>query len=58
MGEVKWLTVVSSNGAAEVGLLLEPTYFPPATVYQKALFDPGSRSHPLASTISRRNLNI
>ena len=41
MGEFKWLTVVPPEGAAAVELLLEPTHFPPAKVYQKALFDAG-----------------
>jgi catechol 2,3-dioxygenase-like lactoylglutathione lyase family enzyme len=37
MGEFRWLTVVSPEGAAGVELLLEPNHFPPAKVYQKAL---------------------
>jgi len=41
MGEFRWLTVVSPEGAAEVEMLLEPTQFPPAQVYKKALFDAG-----------------
>jgi len=41
MGEFRWLTVVSPEGAAGVEMLLEPTQFPPAQVYKKALFDAG-----------------
>lgn len=41
MGEYRWLTVVSPEGAHGVELLLEPTAFPPAKVYQQALFDAG-----------------
>jgi predicted enzyme related to lactoylglutathione lyase len=41
MGEFRWLTVTSPEGAAGVELVLEPMAFPPARVYQKALFDAG-----------------
>ena len=41
MGEFRWLTVASPEGADGVELVLEPTAFPPAKVYQKALFDAG-----------------
>jgi len=41
MGEARWLTVVSSEGTADVELLLEPMGFPPARTYQKALFEAG-----------------
>jgi catechol 2,3-dioxygenase-like lactoylglutathione lyase family enzyme len=41
MGEHKWLTVVSPEAPGEVELLLEPIGFPPARIYQKALFDAG-----------------
>ncbi len=41
MGEYRWLTVVAPEGHADVELLLEPTAFPPAQVYQKALFEAG-----------------
>ncbi len=41
MGEFRWLTVVSPEGAAGVELVLEPLGFPPARVYQKALYDAG-----------------
>jgi predicted enzyme related to lactoylglutathione lyase len=40
-GEYRWLTVVSPSGAHGIELLLEPMGFPPAKVYQKALFDAG-----------------
>jgi len=41
MGEFRWLTVVSPDGIEGVELVLEPMGFPPARVYQKALFDAG-----------------
>ena len=41
MGEYRWLTVTSPDGMAGVELVLEPVAFPPARVYQKALFDAG-----------------
>lgn len=41
MGSFRWLTVTSPEGAAGVELVLEPMAFPPARVYQKALFDAG-----------------
>lgn len=41
MGEFRWLTVCSPEGAAGVELVLEPTAFPPARTYQKALFEAG-----------------
>jgi predicted enzyme related to lactoylglutathione lyase len=41
MGEFRWLTVTSPEGAAGVELVLEPMAFPPARAYQKALFDAG-----------------
>jgi len=41
LGTFKWLTVVSPDAADGVELLLEPMEFPPAKVYQKALFDAG-----------------
>jgi len=40
MGEHRWLTVVSP-GSPDVEVLLEPMAFPPARVFQKALFDAG-----------------
>lgn len=41
MGEFRWLTVTSPEGVAGVELVLEPMAFPPARVYQKALFEAG-----------------
>lgn len=41
MGEFRWLTVSSPEGVAGVELVLEPLGFPPARVYQKALFEAG-----------------
>ena len=41
MGTFRWLTVSSPEGAEGVELVLEPMNFPPAKVYQKALFDAG-----------------
>jgi catechol 2,3-dioxygenase-like lactoylglutathione lyase family enzyme len=41
MGEYRWLTVISPDGIAGVELVLEPMAFPPARIYQKALFDAG-----------------
>jgi catechol 2,3-dioxygenase-like lactoylglutathione lyase family enzyme len=41
MGEYRWLTVISPDGIEGVELVLEPMHFPPARVYQKALFDAG-----------------
>lgn len=41
MGEFRWLTVSSPEGAYGVELVLEPLGFPPARLYQKALFDAG-----------------
>jgi catechol 2,3-dioxygenase-like lactoylglutathione lyase family enzyme len=41
MGEFRWLTVCSPEGAAGVELVLEPMGFPPARAYQKALFEAG-----------------
>ncbi len=41
MGQFRWLTVSSPDGASGVELVLEPMAFPPARVYQKALYDAG-----------------
>lgn len=41
MGQFRWLTVTSPEGAAGVELVLEPMAFPPARTYQKALFEAG-----------------
>lgn len=39
-GEFRWLTVVA-KGSENIEVVLEPMAFPPAVVYQKALFDAG-----------------
>jgi len=41
MGQFRWLTVASPEGAEGVELLLEPMGFAPAQTYQKALFAAG-----------------
>jgi catechol 2,3-dioxygenase-like lactoylglutathione lyase family enzyme len=41
MGQHRWLTVISPEGAAGVELVLEPIGFPPAHAYQTALFAAG-----------------
>jgi len=41
VGEFRWLTVISPDGIEGVELVLEPMSFPPAQVYQQALFDAG-----------------
>jgi predicted enzyme related to lactoylglutathione lyase len=41
MGEHRWLTVVSAEEPDGTEVVLEPCAFPPAKVYQKALFDAG-----------------
>ncbi len=41
IGEHKWLTVVSPEEQDGVELVLEPIGFPPAKVYQQALFEAG-----------------
>jgi catechol 2,3-dioxygenase-like lactoylglutathione lyase family enzyme len=41
MGPFRWLTVVSPEGVEGVELVLEPMGFPPARVFQKALFEAG-----------------
>ena len=41
LGEHKWLTIVSKEEPDGVELLLEPMGFPPAVVFQKALFEAG-----------------
>ena len=41
LGEHKWLTVVSKEEQDGVELVLEPLGFPPAVVWQKALFEAG-----------------
>ncbi|MRX28167.1 VOC family protein [Kangiella sp. HZ709] len=41
MGEHRWLTVTSPEGADGVEFLLEPMGFPPAAEFYKALYDAG-----------------
>src|SRR5215471_12087131 len=41
MGEHRWLTVVSKEEPDGTELVLEPMAFPPARVYQEALFKAG-----------------
>ena len=41
MGQFRWLTVTSPEGAEGVELLLEPIGFAPAQTYQRALFAAG-----------------
>ena len=41
MGPFRWLTVTSPEGTEGVELVLEPMAFPPAQMYQKALFAAG-----------------
>lgn len=41
MGEFRWLTVSSPEGAEGVELVLEPMAFAPARDYHKALYDAG-----------------
>jgi len=50
MGQYRWLTVTSPEGIEGVELVLEPMGFPPARVYQKALFDAGIPATALIST--------
>jgi predicted enzyme related to lactoylglutathione lyase len=58
MGKYRWLTVVSPEGVAGVELVLEPLGFPPARIYQKALFDAGIPAmalvtHDIATEVKR-----
>src|SRR4029077_8261477 len=41
VGEYKWLTVVSREDEHCVELTLEPNAFPPAKIFQQALFEAG-----------------
>jgi catechol 2,3-dioxygenase-like lactoylglutathione lyase family enzyme len=41
MGQFRWLTVTSPEGAEGVELVLEPIGFPPAHAYQSALYAAG-----------------
>jgi len=50
MGQFRWLTVASPEGAEGVELVLEPAGFPPAKAYQNARFEAGI---PATAFISR-----
>jgi predicted enzyme related to lactoylglutathione lyase len=50
MGTFRWLTVTSPEGAAGVEVVLEPVAFPPARIYQKALYDAGIPATAFIST--------
>jgi len=50
MGPFRWLTVVSPDGVDGAEVVLEPVAFPPAAVYQKALFDAGIPATAFIST--------
>ena len=41
MGEHRWLTLTSPEGAEGVELVLEPIAFPPAKAFQEALYQAG-----------------
>ena len=41
LGQYRWLTLTAPEGVAGVELVLEPMAFPPARIYQKALYDAG-----------------
>ena len=41
LGEYRWLTVISPEGAEGIELLLEPLAFAPAQDYQQALYSAG-----------------
>jgi len=49
VGDARWLTVVSPEGGDDVELALEPMGFPPAKVWQKALYDAGIPATSFAS---------
>ena len=55
MGEYRWLTVTSPDGIDGVELVLEPLVFPPAQVYQKALFEAGIPATALISNDIERD---
>ncbi len=50
MGEYRWLTVTSPDGLEGVELVLEPMAFPPARVFQQALYDAGIPATALITT--------
>jgi len=49
MGEHRWLTVISPEGADGVELLLEPMGFEPAKAFQKQLYEAGIPATSFAS---------
>lgn len=58
MGQFRWLTVTSPEGAEGVELVLEPIGFPPAHAYQSALYAAGIPAtafltHDIASEYAR-----
>jgi len=58
-GEHRWLTVTSPDGLAGVELTLEPLAFPPARVYQKALYEAGIPANAfITSDISAEFLRL
>lgn len=57
-GPYRWLTVVSPDGVDGAELVLDPMNFPPAQVYQKALYDAGMPAttmitHDIQSEVKR-----
>ncbi len=50
MGEARWLTVTSPEGAAGVELLLEPNTHPAAKAFQKAIREDGIPMTSFASS--------
>lgn len=50
MGTFTWLTVVSPEGPEGIELVLEPLAFPPARIYQQALFEAGIPATAFASS--------
>jgi catechol 2,3-dioxygenase-like lactoylglutathione lyase family enzyme len=50
MGHYRWLTVTSPDGMQGVELVLEPMAFPPAQVFQQALFNAGIPATAFIST--------
>ena len=58
IGRVRWLTVYSREGAAGVGLVLEPNNFPPALTSQKALYDASFPAAVLTRPTSLPSINV
>ena len=57
VGEYRWLTVTSPDGVEGMELVLEPLGFPPATAFQKALFDAGIPATAFISSDIRADFN-